>query len=121
MAGGYDIFAAEDRLIPIGGRAAVKTGVVTQMEAGVVGIIKDRSGLALNNGITVLAGTMDADFTQEWLVILLNTGTYPFVISRGDRIAQCVFVRHLEVTPVLTAEIEYGEQKRVGGFGSTGA
>jgi dUTP pyrophosphatase len=52
-------------------------------------------------------------------VILLNAGTEPFVIKRGDRIAQLV------IAPVVTSEFceveDLDETERgEGGFGHTG-
>ncbi len=119
-AAGYDIFSTVATIIPIGGIVTVDTGIQTTMAAGVVGIIKDRSGLAKNSGITVLAGVIDSDYDQEWKVVLHNAGKYPFVINIGDRIAQAVFLNHLEVAPYdKEAIVEVGDM-RIGGFGSTG-
>lgn len=118
---GYDLFATEAVLVPSGGRALVATGVVTEMSAGVVGIIKDRSGLAVDNGVTTFAGVIDGDYDQEWKVVVFNSGTYPLVVNAGDRIAQVLFFNHLSVTKIGSeAEIEVVDKKRTGGFGSTG-
>lgn len=83
--------------------------------------VRPRSGLALKHGITLpnSPGTVDEDYRGEVGVIILNTGVEPFVIVRGDRIAQAVFA------PVTRAEWEevvvLPETLRgVGGFGSTG-
>mgnify|MGYP003291722679 CR=1 FL=1 len=64
-------------------------------------------------------GTIDADYRGEVMVILINHGTEPFLVQRGDRIAQLVVapVSHVEIVAVeALAETERGQ----GGFGSTG-
>jgi dUTP pyrophosphatase len=78
--------------------------------------------LALRHGVTVLnsPGTIDADYRGEVQVILVNLGDAPFVVTRGDRIAQLV------VAPVMQAMLvqvtRLGATRRgTGGFGSTGA
>ena len=81
-----------------------------------------RSGLAVKKGITVLnsPGVVDAGYRGDVGVILFNSGEDPFVVQRGDRIAQLV------VLPVLHPSLEFVEslddtERGEGGFGSTGA
>ena len=89
---------------------------------GFEGQVRPRSGLALRHGVTVLntPGTVDADFRGELKVLLVNHGQEPFVVHRGDRIAQLV------ICPVAHAELRevpaLGTTSRgAGGYGSTGA
>ena len=83
--------------------------------------MRPRSGLALKHGITVLnsPGTIDADYRGEVSVILINHGAEPFVIRRGERIAQMV------IAPVTQAQLVQVDtlsttDRGSGGFGSTG-
>ena len=83
--------------------------------------MRPRSGLALKHGITVLnaPGTIDADYRGEVSVVLINHGSEPFVIRRGERIAQLVIasVRRAE----LSVTVALSETSRgAGGYGSTG-
>jgi dUTP pyrophosphatase len=125
QAAGMDLRAAvlEDEPVTLepGARAAVPTGLAMALPAGFEAQVRPRSGLALKAGVTCLntPGTIDADYRGEVKVILINLGQEPFVIRRGERIAQMV------VAPVVQAawrevdsldETERGE----GGFGSTG-
>jgi len=83
--------------------------------------VRPRSGLAAKHGITVLnsPGTIDADYRGEVKVILVNLGEEPFVIRRGERIAQMVVAP--VVRPVFEVSDELEETQRgEGGFGSTG-
>ena len=83
--------------------------------------VRPRSGLAIRCGVTCLnsPGTIDADYRGEVQVVLANFGTEPFVIHRGDRIAQMV------VAPVAHASFDLVDElpptlRGEGGFGSTG-
>lgn len=120
---GVDLPAAisGERILPPGGRELVPTGFSIALPRGYEAQVRPRSGLALRAGVTVLnsPGTIDADYRGEIGVILINLGSEPFVIRRGERIAQLV------VAPVArVAWQERGElsesMRGAGGFGSTG-
>src|SRR5262252_3735101 len=95
-AAGMDLPAAvaEDVIIAPGKRALVGTGWSFAIPHGFEGQVRPRSGLALRHGITVLntPGTIDSDYRGEIKVVLANFGDEPFVVRRGDRIAQLVVV-----------------------------
>jgi dUTP pyrophosphatase len=120
-AAGMDLIAAEDATLPPGGRALIRTGLRIALPEGHEMQVRPRSGLALKHGITVLnaSGTVDADYRGEVGVILLNTGTEPFEVKRGERIAQAVFA---PVTRAAWEEVVVlpESQRGTGGFGSTG-
>jgi dUTP pyrophosphatase len=124
-AAGMDLLAAvaPDATLTIAPRERilVPTGLAISLPEGFEAQIRPRSGLALTHGVTVLnaPGTIDCDYRGEIGVILVNHGSAPFEISRGDRIAQLV------VAPVVAAElveVESLEESARGsrGFGSTG-
>jgi dUTP pyrophosphatase len=122
-AAGLDLCADLDvplTLAPLE-RAAVPTGLALALPEGHEGQVRPRSGLALRHGLTVLnaPGTIDADYRGELRVLLVNLGSAPVTLQRGDRIAQLVVAPvqrvRLEEVAVLE-ETARGE----GGFGSTG-
>ncbi|NLN06603.1 MAG: dUTP diphosphatase [Firmicutes bacterium] len=122
-AAGLDLYAAlaEPVVILPGERLPVPTGLALAIPAGYEAQIRPRSGLALKNGITVLnsPGTIDADFRGEIIVILANLGKEPFVLCRGDRIAQLVPAKIVKAEFVATNELpETGRGSK--GFGHTG-
>lgn len=107
--------------LEVGKSMIVPTGLYVEIPEGFEIQIRPRSGLASKNGITVLnaPGTIDCDYRGEIGVILINHGTQPFNIAKGDRIAQMV------VAPVVRAEFVAADELDVtergaGGFGSTG-
>ena len=115
---GYDLTANEGFVIDPGKRVLVKTGVTVHLEDNEYLAIVPRSGLAYKNGITVLntPGTIDADYYPgEIGVILYNTGDTPFVVEKGDRIAQAILCEYKTMGVDLVKDKE-----RNGGFGSTG-
>ena len=120
---GMDIRAAVDTAITInpGSRALVPSGFKMALPMGYEAQIRPRSGLALKKGISLpnTPGTIDADYRGEVGVILINLGEDPFVIERGDRIAQMVIA---PVTRGVWAEVDHLDEteRGEGGFGSTG-
>ncbi|WP_022684400.1 dUTP diphosphatase [Sphingobium bisphenolivorans] len=120
-AAGMDVVSAEDVIIVPGGRHAVSTGFAMAIPEGYEVQVRPRSGLALKHGISLpnTPGTIDADYRGELKVILINLGNEPFVIARGDRIAQLVAA---PVQMARFAEVEELDEtvRGSGGFGSTG-
>jgi deoxyuridine 5''-triphosphate nucleotidohydrolase (EC 3.6.1.23) len=123
FAAGLDVRADNAEPIELKplGRAIVPTGLYLEIPAGYEVQVRPRSGLAAKRGVTVLnaPGTIDADYRGEVCVILINLGTEPFVIGRGERIAQLVLSRH-EVIEWEEAEELADSGRGAGGFGSTG-
>ncbi len=122
QAAGADLTAAvtEDVTLAPGERRLIPTGIAIGLPEGFEAQVRPRSGLALKHGISLVntPGTIDADYRGEIGVILINHGQEPFVIRRGERIAQMV------VAPVVqaafTEEALTETARGAGGFGSTG-
>lgn len=91
FSAGYDLFAAEDAVVPSLGRKLIKTNVSMAIPINYYGRIAPRSGLAYKNGIDVLAGVIDSDYRGDIGVILYNTDSIEnFSVNIGDRIAQII-------------------------------
>jgi dUTP pyrophosphatase len=101
------------------------TGIALAIPEGYEAQVRPRSGLALRHGVTVLnaPGTIDADFRNEVMVVLINHGPEPFEIRRGERIAQILFapVTACQWLPVFQAEALGSTDRGLGGYGSTGS
>ena len=104
-----------------GARVLVPTGLKIALEPGYEAQVRPRSGLALKHGLTCLnsPGTVDSDYRGEVGVILINHGQEPFVIRRGERIAQMVIARHEQADMVEVGSLDE-TARGAGGFGSTG-
>jgi dUTP pyrophosphatase len=122
---GMDLRAAVPEDAPLtlepGSRALVPTGLKIALDQGYEAQVRPRSGLALKHGLTCLnsPGTVDSDYRGEIGVILINHGQEPFVIRRGERIAQMVITRH-EQAEVIEVDTLDETVRGAGGFGSTG-
>jgi dUTP pyrophosphatase len=120
---GMDLLAAvaADMVLAPGKRALVPTGISIALPSGFEAQIRPRSGLALRSGITVLnaPGTIDADYRGEVGVVLANLGAEPFIVRRGEKIAQLVIA---PVTRATWWEVSAlpPSGRGAGGFGSTG-
>ncbi|HEV2674968.1 MAG TPA: dUTP diphosphatase [Aliidongia sp.] len=124
LSAGVDLRAAIDQtlILPPLGRIAVPTGIAIALPAGYEAQVRPRSGLALNEGVTVLnsPGTIDADYRGEIKVILINLSHRPFAIERGQRIAQLVVAPVIQIGWQEVHVLEKTERGD-GGHGSTGS
>jgi dUTP pyrophosphatase len=118
---GLDLAAAQDVELAPGGRAAVPTGLAVAVPPGWVGLVHPRSGLARRHGVTVAnaPGTIDAGYRGEVQVLLVNLGTDPVLLRKGDRVAQLLLQRVGRAEIVEVEELD-GTTRGEGGFGSTG-
>lgn len=123
LSAGMDLRADIDEPIILGSleKAMVPTGLHIELPDGYEAQVRPRSGLAAKHGITVLnsPGTIDADYRGEIKVILVNLSKEPFVIKRGERIAQMVIARYEKIEWEQVCELSDSERGE-GGFGSTG-
>lgn len=117
---GHDICSSvHEVLLPLE-QKIIKTGLTLAIPIGLIGMIKDRSGMALK-GIRVAAGIIDSSYRGEVSVVLYNHGQSPYVIEVGDRVAQILFL--LNGSPIVAKCSLYGlgkTKRGKGSFGSTG-
>lgn len=129
QAAGYDLFACVDCIedcnrieIPPMERVSIPVGIKIAVPLGTYGRIAPRSGMALRNGIDVLAGVVDPDYRGEIHVLLYNSGKESYIVEHGDRIAQLILERCLstEVWGVGSEEELPSSRRGNAGWGSTG-
>ena len=125
-AAGMDLCADEYKVIGtqetnLENWSLVKTGIAIELPAGYEAQVRSRSGLAYKHGIAVLnsPGTVDSDYRGDVGVILINHGYEPFIVNKGDRIAQLVIVPVSRAEMVEVEELDESD-RGAGGFGSTG-
>lgn len=121
-----DLRAALDDGVEItlapGARALIPTGLAVSPEStGYVAIIAGRSGLGVKNGVSLSngIGVIDSDYRGEIQVGLINHGSEPFTVHRGDRIAQMFFLPVAHADLLVTDTLDETE-RGTGGFGHTG-
>lgn len=98
------------------------TGLFLEIPVGYEGQVRARSGLSIKKGITLVnaIGTIDSDYRGEVKVPLINLSKEPFVLQKGERIAQLVITEYTKVEWDLADTLENTDRGH-GGFGSTGA
>lgn len=122
-ASGLDLRAAVNGDVTLhpGEITLVPTGLAMSVPPGYEAQVRPRSGLALKYGVGMVnaPGTVDADYRGEIGIILINWGREPFVIKRGDRIAQMVITR-VSRAKVLEVDRLEPTARGGGGFGHSG-
>lgn len=115
---GADLRSPVSRIVPHNWFSIIDTGVHVEIPAGMVGMLKSKSGLNVKHGL-VSEGVIDAGYTGSIKVKLYNRGPGPYTICKGDKITQLV------IMPVVHATFEQVDSldetgRGNGGFGSTG-
>lgn len=132
---GYDLYAKNDFTVPKTlvsgsgydgsfygsgyiGNAVHYTGVHVEIPEGYVGMVKSKSGLNVNHGLTA-EGVIDCGYTGSIVVKLYNHTSKDYSFKKGDKIAQLV------IMPIITPDLELVDsleetERGDGGFGSTG-
>jgi dUTP pyrophosphatase len=122
-ASGLDLRAAVDGELTLhpGEIRLVPTGLAISLPVGYEAQIRPRSGLALKHGVGMVnsPGTIDSDYRGEIGLVLTNWGNAPFVIKRGDRIAQMIVAR-VSRAEVLEVDRLEPTSRGKGGFGHSG-
>jgi dUTP pyrophosphatase len=121
---GFDLRSTVEINIPPFGRALVPTGIKLSIPEEHEIQIRPKSGLAINQGLTVLntPGTVDSGYVGEIKVIVFNTNNETVTVSKGMKIAQavlCPVVCGKYVSIELMDKVE-DKDRMDNGFGSTG-
>ena len=117
---GYDLPSAENCIILPNTRRLITTDIRILMPPGTYGRIASRSGLARDYGICVLTGVIDRGFHGAIHILLYNTGSQPFHVKRGYRIAQLVLERYVDAEIKETMTIDNSGKRQEHCFGSSG-
>jgi len=121
---GFDLYSTVEVILQPFGRALVPTGIKLSIPEEFEIQVRPKSGLAINQGLTVLntPGTVDSGYNGEIKVIIFNTNNTSVTIPKGTKIAQAVLspvVNGKYVNLVQVEKVEDGDRKD-NGFGSTG-
>lgn len=118
---GYDIYSIENITIHPGSRVNVHAGLAISVPPGWYITIEGRSGMYMR-GIYPVQAIIDASYTGEMRVVLMNSSTTPYEVKIGDRIAQMII--HKSESMFNFVEVnEFSEQYSLRGpkgFGSSG-
>ena len=119
---GWDLYAAEDTIVPARGKAIIATDIAVAISTGYYGRIAPRSGMSWKNHTDIGAGVVDSDYRGSVGVVMFNHADTDLQITKGDRVAQMV-IEKINTAPLLLVPdgVELDDTERgEGGFGSTG-
>ena len=117
---GWDLYSCEPKTILPNERVTINTGISLAIPNSFAGLIWPRSGLAVKQGVVILAGVIDSGYRGEVKVCLLNTGQDTIIIDSGDRIAQILFQEVPKFRLVSATDLNETERNS-DGFGSSGS
>ena len=104
---GYDLYAIQDMIVgPMDKAIIVPTGISIEIPKGYYGRVAPRSGLAVKNGIDVLAGVIDSGYRGEIGVVLMNLNL-PEILFNNNRKAR-------PMNPHLVQKINFRFQRGIG-------
>jgi len=116
---GLDLYTISNGCIHPGKDAVVRTGIAVAIQEGYVGVVKEKSGRATKDKLTIGACVIDSGYRGELLVHMFNNGELPFTYKIGEKIAQLVVVPCWVGLPDLVEELD-DTPRGEGKFGSTG-
>ncbi len=116
---GLDIFSNQDLVLNPFHRFAVSTGLYLELPKRHVGLVWDKSGLALNSGIKTMAGVIDSNYRGELKIVLINLSRKKFKIEKGMKIAQ-LLIQKIEKPKIEKVENLESSSREEKGFGSSG-
>jgi len=116
---GMDLFSCVDETILPKERKVIATGISLEIPDGYVGLIWDKSGLAVKSGIKTMAGVIDSTYRGEILIAIYNTSDETHSIKKGDKVAQ-MLIQKVENPELVEVKNISQTNRGTGGFGSTG-
>src|SRR6185436_9661216 len=103
---GLDLYSIEDISLAPSRRTLARTGIAVAVPVGFYGRVAPRSGLAVKNGLDVLAGVIDSDYRGELCCALLNTGDEAINLPQGSRLCQLIIEQIITPAPEWANELD---------------
>jgi dUTP pyrophosphatase len=117
---GLDVHSMEDAVINPGDVVDIDTGMACTAPIGYYFTVEGRSSL-YKRGVTPFRGILDATYTGNVTISLMNVGKESYKICKGDRIAQLILHKVVECDMIEVTEISPAYNVRGSrGFGSSG-
>lgn len=120
----FDLYSLDEVDLHPRRSTLVRTGVAIALPPAVAGLVVPRSGLAAKHsvGVTNGPGLIDPNYRGEIKAILINHGTEPYRVARGDRVAQLLLIPFWAPELLVVAELpEAHDERGADGFGSSGS
>ena len=114
-----DMYALEQTVLRPGVQQAVKTGIAMEIPHGYAGLVWDKSGLAIREGLKTTGGVIDAGYRGEIMIGMINLSGKPYTFEAGHKIAQMI-IQKVEACEIVEATELADSARGEKGFGSTG-
>ena len=118
-AAGFDLFSAETKEVDAHGHGIINTDIAIMLPQGTYGRVAPRSGIAVKYFIDIGAGVIDADYRGNVGVVIFNHLNKPFLVNKGDRIAQLI-IEKISMPKLIEVEQLEKTERTTNGYGSTG-
>jgi len=115
---GFDMYSRTDEVVKAHSSCVFDTGVHIQIPSGYVGFLKSKSGMNCKYSI-VNEGVIDAGYTGPIIIKLYNNSDDDYIVRKGDKISQLVFLSIPNFSLFTTDEL-YTTERGEGRMGSTG-
>ena len=116
---GFDLPVSERTVVQAKQWKDVPTGVKISVPIGYWGLVLGRSSTFYKRSLHVHPAVIDAGYTGDLKVAVMNSNSERIAIEEGERIAQLIIVPKPFVIPVEMVELPEGERGDRG-FGSSG-
>ncbi len=116
---GMDLFSLETITIKPGESVGIKSGLAFEVPEGYVGLLWDKSGLSIKNGLKILGGVLDSGYRGEVIVGMINLGKEPYTFEKGHKITQ-MLIQSVVITEIEEVQELSETERGQGGLGSTG-
>ncbi|MFH1781475.1 MAG: dUTP diphosphatase [Patescibacteria group bacterium] len=116
---GMDIFVNEEYTLKPGERYLFSTGIKIAVPEGHVGLVWDKSGLAVKQGLKTMAGVVDEGYRGELKILVINLDEEAIKVEKHSKVAQ-MLIQKKETVEVEEVEELNETDRGEGGFGSTG-
>ncbi len=116
---GIDLYAIKKYKIKPGEKGLIDTGLAFELPSGTVGLVWDKSGVAMKNGLKSLGGVLDEGYRGELTVGLVNLSRKTYNIDKGDKIAQ-LLIQKVERANIKEVKKLSSSVRGAGRFGSSG-
>ena len=116
---GLDFFSLADITFNPGEIKTVPTGVALEIPDGHVGLMWDKSGIAIHEGMKCMGGVFDSGYRGEVLIGMINLSKNKYTFKKGHKVAQ-MLIQKCEYAKVKERQSLSSSERGEKGRGSTG-
>lgn len=116
---GFDLYSPDEVTLAPGERKGIPSGLAIEIPDGYVGLIWDKSGLSIKNGLKTVGGVLDAGYRGEIIIGMMNMSDAPYTFEKGHKVAQ-MLIQKVEHADIVEIDELTDTSRGAGGLGSTG-